>query len=152
MEGWLCFLEYFSQNLDHLHRVISPDKANRSKNKAHSRQGDTGFFLIPNIDTFLPKSLGYSPVISTIPGKEAEHRPASPYHRDPAPTSTDLQDGLIPEGSCRVAALSLNIIRGSHLPQHHLFETKLEPRNTPRLPPEERISDEQKMDAMSRQH
>ena len=65
-------------------------------------QGVPGLWLIPNIGTFLPKPFRYLPAISIIPGDEENHGPVSPYHRDPGPTSTDLQGGLIPEGSCRV--------------------------------------------------
>ena len=49
------------------------DKPNRSKSKANSRQGDTGCLRIPHTGTFLPKSSGYLPAISTIPGKEENH-------------------------------------------------------------------------------
>ena len=83
--------------------------------EANSERG-TGFSLMPKSPTFLPKLLGCVPLISTTPGNEENHGPASPHHRDPGPTSTDLQEGLIPEGSCRVAAFSPNIIWGSHLP------------------------------------
>jgi hypothetical protein len=33
----------------------------------------TGFCLIPNIATFLPKSFSFSTVISTVPSKEENH-------------------------------------------------------------------------------
>jgi hypothetical protein len=62
------------------------------------------FGSIPNPGAFLLRSFGHSPVISTIPGGEENHGPVSRHHNDPGPTSTNLQEGLDPEGSCRVAA------------------------------------------------
>jgi hypothetical protein len=35
--------------------------------------GGAGFWLIPNIGTFLSKSFGYLPVVSTIAGNEKNH-------------------------------------------------------------------------------
>ena len=46
--------------------AISLDKTNRSKSKAKSEHGGTGFLVISNIGTGLPKSFGYLLVISTI--------------------------------------------------------------------------------------
>ena len=53
-----------------LGRVLSKVKlSNMSKSTVNSKPGRARFWFIPNIGT-LPKSLGYLPVISTIPGEE----------------------------------------------------------------------------------
>ena len=49
-------------------------RMNRTTSKANSRQGGIGLWPIPDIRTFLPKSSGSLPVISTIPGEEGGNR------------------------------------------------------------------------------
>ena len=44
-----------------------------TESKANGEQGGTGFWLIRNICTLFPKSFGYLPVVSTIPGNDEHH-------------------------------------------------------------------------------
>jgi hypothetical protein len=72
--------------------------------EANSKRGGIGFSLISNIGTFPPESFVYLPMISTIPGNEENHGPASRHHNDPGPTNTNLQGGLVPKGSLKEVA------------------------------------------------
>ena len=63
----MCFLGLVPPKLGFRHSGDCPRTGHEVR--AHSRQGNSGFLLIPNVGTFLPESC-YFPAISTIPGEE----------------------------------------------------------------------------------
>ena len=73
VKRWIWFCGPFCPRREFFTRANRRYKTNGSKSRAHSKRGGTGFWLIPNIGTVLPKSFGSSAVISTIPGNGDNH-------------------------------------------------------------------------------